>query len=150
MTQLQDWIQTNKRGVEVSENEIKNMEIKHNITFPKSYKEYLLLSGAYCPAILQSHRFENLEKRQQHAQELLKEHSLTKLITKPFWVIVDFDYVFWYIHPDEGDNPPVHRLDCEMYGDIEDRYTFSIVGESFQAWIEKSIDDYESRKQYEV
>ena len=62
-------------------------------------------------------------------------------------MVGDFDDAFFYIHLDEGDNPPVHRLDCENYGDMDDKYTFGKIYESFQEWIEFAINNYELKQE---
>ena len=145
MQNLKEWDSNknwNDTGVE--EGKISEIQQKYNILFPLSYKEYLSISGVQCPAIVQGHGFEYLEDQQQLAQDLLDEHGLRGLIEKPFWVIATSDRVaFWYFHQDEGDNPPIYRLDCESYGDVPKEMAFGKVADSFQAWIEKAITNYE-------
>ncbi len=144
MQKLKDWDESknwNSTGVE--ENRIVSLENKFHITFPIAYIEYLKISGSECPAIIQGHRFEFLEKRQDDAQYWLKEHALENLIKKPFWVIADTGGSFWYFHLDEGDNPPIYRLSPEYYSDYQDEQSFGKVANSFKDWIDGAIDRYE-------
>ena len=136
-----------KTGME--ENEILALEQKFNIQYPVAYKEYLFLMGKYSNIIILTSWLEYFEINQKRAQELLKQYNLSHLIQKGFWVIGDFDDAFWYFHFDEGDNPPVYRLDCENYGDIDDQYTFGKVADTFEAWINKAINAYKTKKTLE-
>ena len=143
LNKLKSWKETYNRGKGVDLIDISNLENKYGILFPLLYREFLKESGVYCAAIVQSHRFEFLDMKQQQAQHLLKDYNLEHLITKPFWVIATHEDAFWYFHLDEGDNPPIYRLDCGYYGDSPDEYTFGKVADSFQDWIEKAIAFYE-------
>lgn len=117
---------------------------KNNIEFPLSYKEYLELSGDYTGIVKLASWFNYAEQDQIDFRRSLKEYKLSHLISKPIWVIATLDGgAFWYFHLDEGDNPAVYRLDCENYGEIDDKYTFGKVADSFQDWIEQAIKYYE-------
>ena len=145
MLKLKEWDEKKgwkKTGVE--EDDIKLKESKYELFFPKSYKEYLIITGLYSPIGLR-YRFEYADKHQQDAQKWLKEYDLENLIKKPFWVIAtDGDSEsFWYFHLDEGDNPAIYRLSCMYYGEVKDKLAFGKVADSFQAWIEKAIDYFE-------
>jgi len=132
----------NDTGVE--ESEIATLESNYNINFPVSYREFLILTGNSCSVIVQGHGFEYAEQDQIDFRSSLKEYKLSHLISKPIWVIATLDGgAFWYFHLDEGDNPVVYRLDCENYGEIDDKYTFGKVADSFQDWIEQAIKYYE-------
>lgn len=145
MNKLVEWKSKHSKGIGVELAKIKELESKYNIAFPKAYKEFLKLSGIYCAVILYgSHRFEFSEENQTSAKRWLKEYKLESLIKKPFWVIATLSGVaFWYFHFDEGDNPPIYRLDCENYEEYPDEYSFGKVANSFQEWIEEAIERYE-------
>ena len=145
MNKLVEWKINNSKGIGVELADISIVENRYDINFPVAYREFLEQSGAYCAAILYgSHRFEYVERNQQLAQDLLDEYGLRGLIQKPFWVIATLDGgAFWYFHQDEGDNPPIYRLDCENYGDAPKEMVFGKVADSFQAWVEKAITNYE-------
>ena len=131
----------NYTGVNISE--INELQEKFNIIFPVAYNEFLSYSGNFSTVIKQGHSFEFLEQDQQDAQKWLKEYDLENLIKKPFWVIATLERAFWYFHLDEGDNPPIYRLDSEYYEDYPNESSFGKVADSFQAWIEKAIDYFE-------
>ncbi|WP_298426872.1 SMI1/KNR4 family protein [uncultured Kordia sp.] len=143
MNNLQLWKEKYKRGRGLEIDKISGIQSKYSINYPKAYKEFLFVSGDFCRAIPQSFDFDYEEERQQQAQKLLKEFKLSHLIKKPFWVIATDANTFYYFHLDEGDNPPVYRLDCEYYEEYPDKYSFGKIAESFQAWIEKGIEYYE-------
>lgn len=143
MQKLKNWDESKSwNSTSEQEQDIISLQSEYNILFPQSFKEYLLISGEECPAIVQGHGFKYLSKQQQ-AQYLLKDYNLEHLITKPFWVIATHEDAFWYFHLDEGDNPSIYRLDCGYYGDSPEEYTFGKVADSFQEWIEKAIAFYE-------
>ena len=146
MQKLKNWDDNkNWKKTSVKEDAISFLEDNHSIKFPLAYREYLSVSGIYCPAIVQGHRFEFLEEKQSDALNLLKEYKLSHLISKPIWVIAtsgDSDS-FWYFHLDEGDNPAVYRLSCMYYEEYPDEKSFGKVADSFQDWIEQAIKYYE-------
>ncbi len=145
MNNLQLWKEKYKRGKGVNLDKISTIESRYSINYPNAYKEFLAMAGIYCAAIPHgSHRFEYADENQLRAKELLNQYKLNHLIQKPFWVIATDSGAFWYFYLDDGDNPPVYRLDCEFYGDMDDIYTFGPVAESFQKWVEKAIDFYEN------
>ena len=148
MTKLEEWIEAFDRGVPVTTENIQATEGQYSVTFPLAYREYLEVSGGYFPASKLAHRYEYTDEKQTRAKQLLKEYQLEKLIKKDFWVVADFDDAFFYIHLDEGDNPPVYRLDCENYGDMRDEYTFGKIAETFEDWINKKIEFWEEDQQY--
>ena len=147
MNKLSNWCNTNDwTDSGVSEEEIMEVENKYSIAFPKSYKEFLKISGKECPTVQLAQFFEYYDEDQKIAQDLLTEYNLGHLIKKRFWVIGtsgDSDS-FWYFHLDEGDNPPIYRLSCMYYEDYPDESSFGKVSDSFQDWIERAIGNYES------
>ncbi|WP_298426869.1 SMI1/KNR4 family protein [uncultured Kordia sp.] len=144
MYNLKKWKDSKKwNDTGVEESKITQMESKYEILFPLAYREFLIFSGLKSAAIAPGHMFEFLEEKQKEAQKLLKNFKLNHLIKKPFWVIATDANAFWYFHLDEGDNPPVYRLDCEYYEEYPDKYSFGKIAETFQAWIEKGIEYYE-------
>ena len=145
LDKLKNWKEKYKRGKGVDTLKINEIEKKFDVRLPFLYKDFLKESGVYCAAIVQGHRFEYLEQQQQEAQDLLKEYKLQNLIKKPFWVIADDgdSDAFWYFHLDEGDNPAIYRLSCMYYGEMDDKYTFGKVANSFQEWIEEAVERYE-------
>jgi hypothetical protein len=137
-----------KRSTPMTTAETTAIEEQFDIELPVAYKEYLTLTGKYSSMIKLVSWSEHLPEDQKRAKQLLKDYQLEKLIKKDFWVVADFDDAFFYIHLDEGDNPPVYRLDCENYGDMRDEYTFGKIAETFEEWINKKIDNWEHEQQY--
>ena len=137
-----------KTSIGVTEEEIIGLENDFEIQLPLAYKEYLFLAGKYSSMIKLLSWMEYLPENQTRAKQLLKEYQLEKLIKKDFWVVADFDDAIFYIHLDEGDNPPVYRLDCENYGDMSDEYTFGKIAETFEEWINKKIEFWENEQKY--
>ncbi|WP_420571854.1 SMI1/KNR4 family protein [Kordia sp.] len=144
MERLESWKDKFNDGKGLDTDKISIIESKYNITYPIAYREFLILSGDYCGAIPHGFDYDYEEENQLRAKELLDQYKLNHLIQKPFWVIATDSGAFWYFHLNEGDNPPVYRLDCEFYGDMDDIYTFGPVAESFQKWVEEAIEFYES------
>ena len=147
MQKLEQWKEKYNRGVAATSERVQQIETTYDIVFPQAYKEYLLISGEYFPGLVIGHRLKHAEDDQKRAQDLLQEYKLTHLITKPFWVVGDTDISFFYIHLDEGDNPPVYRLTPEDYEDYQDEKTFGKIYESFQEWIEFAINNYELKQE---
>ena len=137
-----------KRSTPMTTAETTAIEEQFDIELPVAYKEYLTLTGKYSSMIKLVSWSEHLPENQKRAKQLLKEYQLEKLIKKDFWVVADFDDAFFYIHLDEGDNPPVYRLDCENYGDMRDEYTFGKIAETFEEWINKKIEFWENEQKY--
>ena len=137
-----------KRSTPMTTAETTAIEEQFDIELPVAYKEYLTLTGKYSSMIKLVSWSEHLPEDQKRAKQLLKDYQLEKLIKKDFWVVADFDDAFFYIHLDEGDNPPVYRLDCENYGDMRDEYTFGKIAETFEEWINKKIEFWENEQKY--
>ena len=137
-----------KRSTPMTTAETTAIEEQFDIELPIAYKEYLSLTGKYSSMIKLVSWLEHLSEDQKRAKQLLKEYQLEKLIKKDFWVVADFDDAFFYIHLDEGDNPPVYRLDCDNYGDMRDEYTFGKIAETFEEWINKKIGFWENEQKY--
>jgi hypothetical protein len=147
MNGLSDWKIKYNRGLPLEESEILLIESKYNISFPKAYKEFLELSGVYCvPIKVGKYQFEYMEEYQKRAKELLKQYNVSHLIQKDFWVIGDTDLSFYYIHFDEGDNPPVYRLTPEDYEEYPDESSFGKIADTFEAWVNKWIVGFESEQ----
>lgn len=144
MNGLNEWKNKYNRGLSLEESNISLIENKYNITFPKAYKEFLTLSGTYCvPIKVGKYQFESMEGWQKRAKKMLKQYSLSHLIQKDFWVIGDTDISFYYIHFDEGENPPVYRLTPEDYKEYPDESSFGKIADTFEAWINKWIASFE-------
>ena len=125
---------------------ITQKEQENGILFPLSYREFLSYSGKWSSVVKLIAPFDSLQEAQKEAQDLLTEYNLGHLIKKRFWVIGtsgDSDS-FWYFHLDDGDNPPIYRLSCMYYEDYPDESSFGKVSDSFQDWIERAIENYES------
>ena len=63
-------------------------------------------------------------------------------------MVADSEYSFFYIHLDEGDNPPVYRISPESYEEFPGDDTFGKIADTFEDWINKKIDNWEHEQQY--
>jgi hypothetical protein len=98
------------RGLSLSE--ISQLETNFNAgnTFPLVLKELLFLAGDLCPyleySIAESH-----QGFQDDVREVLGYDSL--VISRPFMAIDFYDGGDWFdiVYLDEGDNPPVYKVE---------------------------------------
>lgn len=103
----------NRKIKGVSKSEITNVEQKLNIAFPKSYKEFLFLTGESCGALplLESADLKTLSS--DFYKEVLEEDmkDTDTVIERPFWVFADSigDQGFWFFYLDEeSEDPQTH------------------------------------------
>jgi hypothetical protein len=125
----------------ISEQEILDFEEKHNITFPKSYKEFLFLAGGYCNIDISSLDYD--KEIQNNVKKTLKKANL-KIEGGEFWVISELDggeqFDFFHFNdPDAEDpeNPPVyvsHPAYLDEGGDLKRK-----IANSFSEFIDNII-----------
>ena len=129
--------------VGVSEKEIQEVEKKFNITFPKAYREFLLLAGKrrgrlplYDTADLETLA---ADWHQEIMWEVLESTNAKKDIKHPFCMFAESNgceqFAFFYL--EDGEDPIVHTVD---YGWEE--YTVEIKSskKTFSQYIDGRID----------
>ena len=126
----------------VSEEEIRVVEEKFDIQFPKAYREFLLLAGEYCGALPLYDTASLEELAADWHQEIMKEtlEDFGTVIDKPFWLYAESNgceqFAFFYL--DEGDDPFIYRVDYDIYDDDKQVITKSEL--TFSQMIDKAID----------
>lgn len=132
-----------------TEEMIAELEAKLNVSFPVSYREFLLLGGQDNNFLGMDGGFYKskedeiyyIEEQQQLAAAQLSEMGYK--IDKPFWVIADLDGCeqFHFFHFDEGDNPPVYFYCSYMpQPDNSDKPEHRKISNSFTKYVDRMIE----------
>ncbi len=130
--------------VGVSEKEIQEVEKKFNITFPKAYREFLLLAGkrrGQLP-LYDTSDLETLaaDWHQEIMWEELEMTNATKDFQRPFWLFAESNaceqFVFFYL--DDGDDPTVYSADYK--GLDADKKEIKSLKRPFSTFIDQTID----------
>ena len=126
----------------VSESAIKQVEIRLNIKFPETYKEYLYLAGEYNGGLIMFPGHNDLatlssDLQQKYLKEQLSYANLK--IDRPFWVFTEADgfqqFLFFYLDEDP--------IDPEVYGVTyrkESEYYVYDLGKKFSEYEDAVID----------
>jgi hypothetical protein len=127
----------------VSESEIKKVEAKFNIKFPKAYKEYLFLAGKYAGnlPIMDTDDLETISSdwHQEIMREEMQETGLDKQLTRPFWLFAESNgcEVFYFFYLDENtEDPNVYLVN---YGHQDRTRVIESLDDPFSIFIEKKI-----------
>jgi len=134
----------------VLEEEIIALENKIGKKFPKVYREFIYIGGEGCPIVTLGHRFGYTEKAQKEIRERISEYNIeNNFKNDDFWIAFDTDLmVAFFFYFDEGDNPPIYRIDFQYLGNKEEyerrkKYLQEEVKNG-----ELSIEDYELNMSY--
>ena len=126
----------------VSESAIKQVEIRLNIKFPETYKEYLYLAGEYNGGLIMFPGHNDLatlssDLQQKYLKEQLSYANLK--IDRPFWVFTEMDsfeqFLFFYLDEDSID-PEVYGV---TYCKESDYYVYDL-GNKFSEYVDAVID----------
>ena len=128
----------------VTEKEIREVEKKYNINFPKSYIEFLLLAGKSCIGLplYDTSDLETLaaDWHQEIMWEELERTNAIKDFQRPFWQFAESNgceqFVFFYL--DDGDDPTVYSADYK--GLDADKKEIKSLKRPFSTYIDQTID----------
>ena len=101
-------------GIELKELNLLNKQTDKN--FPLSYQEFLITSGSFFDLMANfGHRSIFSVERNQKARENMMKFGVS--IDRDFWVIAELDasMIIFFFYFDEGDNPPIYKLDLNYY-----------------------------------
>ena len=126
----------------VSESAIKQVEIRLNIKFPETYKEYLYLAGEYNGGLIMFPGHNDLamlskESQLEKLKKRVQEENLK--IDRPYWVFTEMDafeqFLFFYLDED--------KIDPEVYGvtyrNESESYVYDL-GKKFSEYVDAVID----------
>ncbi len=143
---LQKLKQNPKIGVReikgVLESEIFEVENKLNISFPKSYKEFLFLAGESCGA-LQILDTTDLKTISSDWHKEIQKEELESTRTEfdgPFWLFAESNgcEVFHFFYLEDGiDDPVVFSVDYDIYDD--NKRIIKTSDKKFSVFIENKI-----------
>lgn len=133
----------------ISEEQIKSIEEQIGKTFPKAYREFLLLGGREANMIadmspgLLSHDYQvkYWEQNQRYAARTMHEAGFD--LKKDFWAfaILDTGEQFHFFYFDEGDDPPVYWY-CSYHMNAQGNEYAGVVDleRTFSEHINRQID----------
>jgi len=120
MKEMRDFLIKNPiEQLEVSKEEVVKLEETLKINFPKAYYEFLILSGEqFCP-IKMGHRFITAVDRNQNAHTNIQKYGVD--LGRDIWVVAETGASMYlsFFYLDEGDNPPMYRLDLYHFVNIK-------------------------------
>jgi len=151
-----------KEGKGLDDNIIKEIQNKFQIKFPSKYYEFLKLSGAFFDPLNMDYWFDYIEEGNVKAKQNIQRYGVD--LGRNIWVVAELDasMIISFFYLDEGDNPPMYRLDLHHFVNIElhheemktygrlveadpidESYEYLLkMSETFSDYINKKIDRY--------
>jgi hypothetical protein len=140
---LFDGLNFTVRPESLSEPQVQALEKQLNLTFPASYRDFLLWMGQSRAGMLLGSDWlpDDLPGLKAKATKLLAGNNFPeKLPDDAFVFWMSQGYVFTFIRLSQGDNSPVYR-----YHGTLDTQTFTQINQNFGEWLTTQIQDHVQR-----